>query len=659
MKILFKYNSISFNCLFLVMCFFMTTESKAQPDDIDVEFNSAIHTVVNSKPSIYNDLENLFGHFKRDSLKMKRLAVLSESISYPEGESYALIALGNIYRDFSEYDKAIEFHTKAEELAIIADNVSLRIISLNMLGVDYRRMDIVPSALNNHAKALTIASSVEDPSPDIKRSEAVSLNSMGNIYLALKQYDLALIQFNESLNVEIDEENKLGLAINYHNIGYAKEGKGLLDEALKDYSTSLKYNNEIDSEIGRSICYNSIGEVYIKKEMYSEGVNYIKKALEKAIAVQDQFYIATSYASLGWGQSEMGEMEDAEKNLNLAIEIAQEYNLKSTEVEARNHLAELSLKKKDYQKALNEYQKAINLEKTITNERNLNYINDFILKYENDRKSNTIKALTSENEIVKSRLEKFQLFLLLGALAMLLSVILFAIYNRNKKLQQEKKILTLEQDMLRSQMNPHFIFNSLNSIKLYIINNEKENAVYYLNKFAKLIRKILIATSEKDIQLSDELETMSLYMNIENIRFANEIDFKITIAKNVNPESIRVPSLILQPFLENALWHGLSSKKENKIITLDVSMVDSKYVTIEITDNGVGRKASAMINNNKTLKRKSVGINLTKERLENFSKGYNSMYNIEILDLYDENNKPNGTKVVLDIPIRSAILESA
>ncbi|MBO6880334.1 histidine kinase, partial [Winogradskyella sp.] len=107
------------------------------------------------------------------------------------------------------------------------------------------------------------------------------------------------------------------------------------------------------------------------------------------------------------------------------------------------------------------------------------------------------------------------------------------IINRNRSLEQDKQILTIEQDMLRSQMNPHFIFNSLNSIKLYIINNEKENAVYYLNKFSKLIRKILIASKEKETTLHDELETMKLYMNIENIRFDNEIDFNINVDESI------------------------------------------------------------------------------------------------------------------------------
>jgi sensor histidine kinase YesM len=259
--------------------------------------------------------------------------------------------------------------------------------------------------------------------------------------------------------------------------------------------------------------------------------------------------------------------------------------------------------------------------------------------------------LANENELVKSRLEKNRLSLLLSLLAIILITVLLFIFNRQQQINQEKKILTLEQNMLKSQMNPHFIFNSLNSIKLYIINNEKENAVYYLNKFAKLIRKILVASNEKDISLAEELETMKLYMNIENIRFSNEIDFKINIDNTINLENIRVPSLILQPFLENSLWHGLSSKTSDKRIVLDIKKNTDNYITISITDNGVGRKVSHERKLKKTLKRDSVGIEITKERLFNFSQRFARMYNLKIEDLFDKQNNATGTKVILNIPV--------
>jgi len=221
-----------------------------------------------------------------------------------------------------------------------------------------------------------------------------------------------------------------------------------------------------------------------------------------------------------------------------------------------------------------------------------------------------------------------------------------------EKEKYDKELAELKISSLRSQMNPHFIFNSLNSIKLYIINNEKENAVYYLNKFSKLIRKILATTREKEISLADEIETMDLYVNIENIRFNNEIEFVINADKNLNLDTIKIPSLILQPFLENAIWHGLSSKKDNKKLVLSVEKENDSHVKITITDNGIGRKRSAEINKQKLHKKNSIGIKLTEERLSNFAKDFQHNYSITFKDLYDHDKNPTGTKVSLKIPIQ-------
>lgn len=174
--------------------------------------------------------------------------------------------------------------------------------------------------------------------------------------------------------------------------------------------------------------------------------------------------------------------------------------------------------------------------------------------------------------------------------------------------------------------------------------------VHYLNKFSKLVRKILDASSQREISLAEELETVELYMNIENIRFSNEINFKVNIHDNIDVHVVKIPSLILQPFLENALWHGLSSKEGEKNITLDINKGANGFIKIAITDDGVGRDAAEKIKNSKVLKRKSVGIDITKERLANFSKDYENSFQVEIIDIYDKDNKPSGTKIMLYIP---------
>ncbi|MDO6596490.1 tetratricopeptide repeat protein [Oceanihabitans sp. 2_MG-2023] len=653
-----KLKKTILKCLKLIIVFWLANNLHAQ-QPVDTNFNAQIEELLERKPSSYQELYSLFNPISNDTIKMRYLSIKSKEAKYLEGESYALNMIGIFYRNTSKYNEALALHKQAQELAIQANNLELQVISLNMLGVVNRRLDLIRYALDFHKQALDLAETEKQPSINLKRSIAVSRNSMGNIYLALKQYDLALIQFNQSLEIEKSLDNKLGLAINYQNIGYVKESKGLLEDALADYKTSLDYNSQINSDIGRVICYNSIGVIYIKQEKFKEAETTLNFALQKALQLNDQYHIAPVYINLGWLQLKQNKFEISEKNLTKGLKTSNDYNLVSSKIDAYKYLSKVYELKRDYKKS-NEYYKAhVALDQTVTNERNLQYVNDLVIKYESEKKNNQIKELASENEIVKLRLAQNRRILLLSVFGAVLTLGILFVLNRQKRLKSEKQIIMLEQDMLRNQMNPHFIFNTLNSIKLYIINNEKENAVYYLNKFSKLIRKILVASTEKEISLAEEIETMTLYMNIENIRFDNEIKYKVDIDKNVNTETIKVPSLILQPFLENALWHGLSSKTKNKEIHVHIEKPKHNAVSIYITDNGIGRVASEKINKQKTLKRKSVGISITKERLENFSKQFTNDYTLEIIDLYNANNQASGTKVIIEIPTEEIKLRTA
>ena len=219
------------------------------------------------------------------------------------------------------------------------------------------------------------------------------------------------------------------------------------------------------------------------------------------------------------------------------------------------------------------------------------------------------------------------------------------------KATYDKELANLKIASLRNQMNPHFIFNSLNSIKHYMINNDRGNAVYYLNKFSKLIRKILATTREKVVSLADEIETAELYLNIENIRFNNEIEIEIKVDKNVPIDTLKIPGLILQPFIENAIWHGLFTKTGTKNIWLSVKEFNQTHIIISIKDNGIGRKASAQIKQEKLHKTESLGIKITKERLDIFIKDYKNNYDLTFVDLYDD-DLAIGTEVVLKLPIK-------
>jgi len=631
-----------------VLIFFLFNIGNAQ--ELTKEFKKSVDSLIQQAPVSHAKIDLVLRPSRRDTLLMRYVVNASAAKKYLEGQMYAYNQLGIRYRNISKFKKAIEFHKKALGLANISKSLEFKVYSLNMLGVVYRKTDAIQTALDHNHEALELAETIENPSDELKRGINVSLNSIGNIYVALKQYGLAIDYFKQSLKLEDELGNTLGIAINYQNIGKCLEKQNNIEAALNKYQASLYYNKQINSEKGKIICTNSISQIYIKQGKPNKALKLLKPNLIASNKLGDKYITVTVYINMGWSFLKLKQYNKSYEFLNKGLKIAKEYNLSRTKFRAYSLLSELSQERGNYASALNYYKEAEIYDKEISNERNIRYVNDMIIRYDTEKKNNQIKVLAKENEIVKLQLQKNKTSLVVSSIVLILLAGILYILYRQYQLKNEKKLLTLEQTMLRSQMNPHFLFNSLNSIKLYIINNEKKNAVYYLNKFSKLIRKILEASSLKEISLAEELETVELYMNIENIRFSNEINFTINVDDNIDINNIKIPSLILQPFLENSLWHGLSTKEGEKRIYLQVSKENAYFTKISIIDNGVGRDASEIMKQRKLLKRKSIGIDITKERLSNFSKDYQNSFEVEISDLYDDNKKPLGTKVTLYIP---------
>lgn len=637
-----RYLVIGFLCLFY----------QGFTQDVPETFKMQVDSLISAEAEGYTPIHSVFRKHRRDTVLMRYFANASKAFQYVDGQAYALNELGRTYRNLSQFTKSINLHKEALDIATKYDNLEFRVASLNNLGVVYRRTSSIRTAMDYNQKALELAESVENRSLSIKRSINVSVNSIGNLYQMLDQYDRAIEYFETSLRLETELNNLLGQAINYQNIGECKEEQGNLTDALEDYRTSLALNNKINNDMGRVICNNAIAKIYIKQDKPKEALELLQHALPKAQKIGDGFLIAPVYINLGWAKLLLKKYRESEKNIVQGLKIAEQKNLIYEASQANTLLAEVHKKQRNFEKALTYTLKADELEKQILNTSTVRYVNDIMYRYDSQKRTNEIEVLAKEKEIVELNLRKKNTTLLISAIVLALLTGIFYILYRQYQLKNEKKVLTLEQSMLRSQMNPHFLFNSLNSIKLYIINNEQKNAVHYLNKFSKLVRKILEASSVREIPLAEELETVELYMNIENIRFSNEIDFEIKISDDIDPHTIKIPSLILQPFLENALWHGLSSKEGEKKITLNVNKGSNEnFIHISITDNGIGRIASEEIKQSKVLKRKSVGIDITKERLSNFSRDYLNSFNLQIFDLYKEDGTPEGTKILLDIPM--------
>ena len=227
---------------------------------------------------------------------------------------------------------------------------------------------------------------------------------------------------------------------------------------------------------------------------------------------------------------------------------------------------------------------------------------------------------------------------------------------RTKLIEQEKKSIETEMTQvkltaLKAQMNPHFIFNSLNSIRAYVISNETKKASDYLNKFARLIRLILHYSSKDTISLKEELDTLELYIELEQMRFRDDFGFELKIVQGVEIEKWRVPPLILQPYVENAIGHGLAPKAGVKKLLVEIEK-SGNNISFTIRDNGVGRSFSKKISNLKDSKYKSVAMELTRKRINMAGEQKTGNENIEIIDIEDA-GQPLGTEVRFKLPIRT------
>ncbi len=616
----------------------------------DPGFQNKVESLVEAAPQTYTEIDAVMSVHRTDSVQLNYFLKKANESNYWAGASYALNQLGEGYRNISNFNRAAELHEQALEAAFRADNIDFKISSLNMLGTLYRGNEAIKAALDYHQEALSLAEAIENPSDDIQRSINTAISGIGHIYQSLEQYDLAIDYYRRSAGYDEILGNMEGLAINYHLIAECMEAIGSLDESLEYYQMSLALNEDIGSDRISIVCNYGIAHVYVHQDKAQEALELLESIIPAAETLGDQEILSSVYIHYGWAQMRLKNFDRANQFLLQGLEISEKYNFLSNIHQSNTFLHDLWEELGDYEKSLAYYKAAESARRDISNDRNRRYVYDVISRSDAEKRSNQIEMLAKENEIVKLRLRRNKNTLLISALLLALFTLILYILYRQYQLKSDKKMLTLEQSMLRSQMNPHFLFNSLNSIKLYIINNETKNAVHYLNKFSKLVRKILEASSLKEIPLAEELETVELYMNIENIRFSNEINFDICVDEDIDTHVVKIPSLILQPFLENALWHGLSSKEGEKCVKVHVSKVKNGFIQISIADNGVGRQEAERLKNRKVLKRKSVGIDITKERLNNFSKDYQNSFDVEIVDEYDDNMRANGTKVVLQIP---------
>ncbi len=263
---------------------------------------------------------------------------------------------------------------------------------------------------------------------------------------------------------------------------------------------------------------------------------------------------------------------------------------------------------------------------------------------------------TSFSFVIEKPFWKRLWFIMLEIISGVLLIYSFVRYRLNiihrkeeENIRVNKMLAEYQLTALRTQMNPHFIFNAINSIQHYILENKAELAYGYLTKFAHLIRMMLNNAQEKTLSLQQELEMLTVYVELEKLRFSNGFEFTFIVDEKIDPTDVYIPAMLIQPYVENAIWHGLMNLKgkRNGQLTISVS-ADEKTLTINIEDNGIGRKMAQELE--KRFAHKSIGMELNRKRIELLSSlPENEKAAVTVIDLYDENKEPCGTKILISL----------
>jgi len=597
----------------------------------------------------YAAILNIMREVRYSDSLMTYLQEQARAREHRSAESFAVNSLGVIRRYASVYDEALSFSLGAEKLASEwADTLSI-VVARNSRGVVLRRLDRIIEALDAHQSALELATAVSNPDFGTLRAIAISHNSKGQIHLTLDQPVLAEEAFQESLVVERRNDNTLGQAINLSNLASIYSKRNELTRADSAYRAAIALNELIESDLGLAICYTGLAEVLAKRNRLREARYYAMRAIPLAQQRGDDHYTAIAEIQLGRILLQQRNLDQAELHLQQGLDIAEQHGLLDDQVSALFPLAELADVRDEGMKAYGLYKAGHALEREILNEKNQRYVTAVEARYEAAQRAATIDRLALENEQVRERSNRQQRFAAAVIIALLLLAGVLASLYQQRRLKLQRDVAQLEAQRLASQMNPHFLFNALNSIKAQLISADGKEAGRLLDKFARLTRRILTSSIDDEVSLEVELQSSQLYFDIENTRFGNDVVLDIDVHPEINTELISLPPLILQPFLENSLLHGLRPKDGHKRVELSVRPLGEGGFLVSVLDNGVGRKAARAYGAKRPLQQRSVGIDITRRRLEHFARRHGLKFDLVFIDLKAPNGTPLGTEVQLRV----------
>jgi tetratricopeptide (TPR) repeat protein/anti-sigma regulatory factor (Ser/Thr protein kinase) len=549
--------------------------------------------------------------------------------------------IGVMYEDNSDFPAALEFYFRA--LKIEEDNgyKNLAARTMGNIGNVFNYQEDYKKSLEYYFRSLKLAESMQD------LYQCGWTNSrIGVVYANQNNYPLAVEYYNKSLAFyrQIGDKSE-GMARVLGSLGnaYVKQKKYI--DALETHLQSIEMEEEIGHKQGLAIALKYIGQLYISlAENNEERMQLIKNIAQKNRDIV--YYIpADKKKCLG----------EALKYFDSSIAVSRQANLLVTIMECYKNIDGVYRLMGNNKKILEFSDKYRTLKDSIFSNENNKRLVMMDMKKEYDTKSliDSLKGAEKER-ITKMELNRQHIYILFGGTGILIIAILLGVtyknISRRKQLLFEKKVSETEMTALRAQMNPHFIFNALNSIHTYIKDNNNKLASSYLLRFSELTRIILENSLHQSVSLSEELHALELYLSLERVRLDEKMHYSIEVAANIDKNNILIPPLILQPFIENAILHGLEQKEKGGIIKIEFSKHENMLHCI-ITDNGIGRKKSGEAKKTTYAgKKESLGMRLTEQRIAIINKTKKANAYVSVTDIQNKDQSA-GVKVELVLPL--------
>lgn len=514
----------------------------------------------------------------------------------------------------------------------------------------------------------------------LEKELALSYNVLGNYHFGRNELEKALTSYQKSIDYEEKTGSTMDMAFSKFNLGFLLQKMDRFEEAYENMKfgyTVIKAEKDTGRWIRSSL---SLSDLFYNKSQVGDKINNLDSSIfyaREGLALA--YHIDFDYAEmrgLGSLMVALADRGDCQEVLDILSEIRKNYShfLNSAQIQlnllkegkayicignadlAINTLNQL-LKpefvfdevylalaqayelKSDFEQSLKYYKEYQLLHDSVLLNRNKVRLSEVQTKYETEKKDNEIATLSQQAQIQALEISQRNTQLIGAGVILILLVIGGFLFYQQRQFRHQQAVSNMEQRLLRLQMNPHFIFNALAAIQSYIIQSNTKESISYLAKFGRLMRQILELSREEFISISEEADMLRNYLEIQQLRYQNRFDFRIEIDESIDEESTSIPPMFAQPFVENAIEHGLKEKLSDGMIIVRFKS-EGTNIRLEVEDNGSGLVTKASSN-----KHKSLATVIGKERLKSLSKRFKTSYELTV-----QNAEQTGTLAQVLLP---------